>query len=60
MKPEIEELNFKCFTCVKEVQGVNRRFHFTTNDKPVTVNGTQFIPLSAFDQEVWGLLKDQA
>jgi hypothetical protein len=56
----ITELNFKCFTCTKEVQGISRQFHFTTHDAPVTVNGVQYIPLSLFDQELWGLLKDKA
>ena len=56
----VTELNFKCFTCTKEVQGVTRQFHFTTHDAPVTVNGVQFIPLSLFDQEVWGLLTSKS
>lgn len=33
-------------------------FHFTTHDRPVTVNGVQFVPLSTFDQVRWGQIVD--
>ena len=31
-------------------------YHFTTHDKPVTVGGIQYIPLSSFDQACWDLV----
>lgn len=49
-----------CFTCIKEVEGKPRTFYFTANDSPVTLNGIQYVPLSQFDQEVWGLLKEHS
>jgi len=30
-----------------------QRYHFTSHDSPVTVDGVQYIPLSIFDQEKW-------
>lgn len=32
-----------------------KTYYFTSADRPVTYNGQQYIPLSIFDLERWGL-----
>ncbi len=40
----------------KQTQIVYSFHHFTTHDKPVSVGGIQYIPLSSFDQVRWDLI----
>lgn len=39
----------------KEKQWRFADFHFTNHDKPITVGGIQYIPISLFDQARWDI-----
>lgn len=56
VRQAVEEVEVKLSNGKKEKQWRFQDFHFTTHDKPVTVGGIQYIPLSTFDQVKWDLL----